>query len=116
MREKYLYYSILVALLLCPLGISAQTVTKVFNKTPLKTVLKEVERQTKMSIIYNVSEVNGQKKITATFNNEPVAKVLDRVLDTSLDYSIENKMITIFHRNKAQEKAKTTQMCIRDSL
>lgn len=108
MREKYLYYSILVALLLCPLGISAQTVTKVFNKTPLKTVLKEVERQTKMSIIYNVSEVNGQKKITATFNNEPVAKVLDRVLDSSLDYSIENKMITIYHRNKAQEKAKTT--------
>ena len=108
MREKYLYYSILVALLLCPLGIYAQTVTKVFNKTPLKTVLKEVERQTKMSIIYNVSEVNGQKKITATFNNEPVAKVLDRVLDSSLDYSIENKMITIYHRNKAQEKAKTT--------
>ena len=55
MREKYLYYSILVALLLCPLGISAQTVTKVFNKTPLKTVLKEVERQTKMP-----NQINNQ--------------------------------------------------------
>lgn len=55
MRGKYLYYSLLAVFLLCPVRALSQTVTKVFSKTPLKTVLKEVEKQTRMSVIYKVN-------------------------------------------------------------
>ncbi|MGF0098879.1 SusC/RagA family TonB-linked outer membrane protein [Prevotella sp. SGI.027] len=98
MRGKYLYYSLLAVFLLCPVRALSQTVTKVFSKTPLKTVLKEVEKQTRMSVIYKVNEVDANKKISASFKNEPVSKVLDKVLDPSLTYTIENKMITIYRR------------------
>ena len=51
-----------------------------------------------MSVIYKVKEVDANKKISASFKNEPVNKVLDKVLDPSLTYTIENKMITIYRR------------------
>lgn len=108
MRGKYLYYSLLSVFLLFPVRGLSQTVTKVFSKTPLKTVLKEVEEQTKMSVIYKVNEVDVNKKISASFTNEPVSTVLDKVLDPSLTYTIDDKMITIYRRSRAHEKAKAT--------
>ena len=108
MRGKYLYYSLLSVFLLFPVRGLSQTVTKVFSKTPLKTVLKAVEEQTKMSVIYKVNEVDVNKKISASFTNEPVSKVLDKVLDPSLTYTIDDKMITIYRRSRAHEKAKAT--------
>lgn len=107
MRGKYLYYSLLAVFLLCPVRALSQTVTKVFSKTPLKTVLKEVEKQTRMSVIYKVNEVDANKKISASFKNEPVNKVLDKVLDPSLTYTIENKMITIYRRGTRPHGAAT---------
>lgn len=107
MRGKYLYYSLLAVFLLCPVRALSQTVTKVFSKTPLKTVLKEVEKQTRMSVIYKVNEVDANKKISASFKNEPVSKVLDKVLDPSLTYTIENKMITIYRRGTRPHGAAT---------
>ena len=106
MRRRNFYYSLIVVFLLCPVGGFAQTITKIFNNTTLKTVLKEVERQTKMSVIYKVDEVDGNKKISASFQKEPVEKVLSKILDPSLDYTIENKMITIHRRNAAPDSKK----------
>lgn len=104
MQGKQLFYAILVAILLLPMSICAQTVTKEFNKTPLKKVLKEIERQTNMSVIYKVNEVNTNKKITASFHNASVKTVLNKVLDASLSYTIDDKLITIYHRNTPTTK------------
>ena len=38
------------------LALNAQTVSKSFNDTPLKTVLKEVESQTGLSVVYKTDE------------------------------------------------------------
>ena len=86
--------------------LSAQTVTKTFKNESLKSVLKEVERQTKMSVIYKVDEVNTNKKVTATFRSTPVREVLNRVLGNDLNYEIDNKMITIHNGNSAHNDAK----------
>lgn len=83
------------ALCLSSLTLSAQKVTKTFNGTPLKSVLKEVERQTKMSVMYKVAEVNPQRKVTATFNDAPLSEVMAKVLGPSLTYSVDGKMIVI---------------------
>lgn len=85
------------------IGINAQSVTKTFRSVPLKKVLKEVERQTKMSVIYRVDEVNANKKINATFNSTPVRQVLNKVLDDGLEYDIDNRMITIHKSNGKSE-------------
>ena len=62
----------LIVLLLCILlgataNLYAQKVTKNFKSENLKTVLKEVEKQTGYSIIYKINEVNENKKISASF-------------------------------------------------
>ncbi len=90
------------------IGINAQSVTKTFRSVPLKKVLKEVERQTKMSVIYKVDEVNANKKINATFNSTPVRQVLNKVLDDGLEYDIDNRMITI-HKSDGKSENRDRQ-------
>ena len=45
------------------LSIDAQTVSKTFTNQSLKTVLKEIETQTGMSVIYKTDELNKSKKM-----------------------------------------------------
>lgn len=80
-----------------------QTISKAFKDAPLKTVLKEVENQTGMSIIYEKSEVNEKKLITKTFDETPVKNVLSVILGDSLGFSIDKKLITIFKKNRDTE-------------
>lgn len=76
-----------------------QTVTKVFNNTPLKTVLKEVEKQSGMSIMYETVDVNASPAVTASFNNASVTTVLETILDSTLEYSIKGKIIVIYKKS-----------------
>ncbi len=90
----------LIVLLLCiflgaTANLYAQKVTKNFKSENLKSVLKELEKQTGFSIIYKTDEVNERKPITASFVNASIENVLRNVLDSNLGYSIENKMIII---------------------
>lgn len=110
-RHHRLPWLIMAAMLFLTTSLHAQTVTKVFKNESLKTVLKEVERQTKMSVIYKTDEVNEYKRITATFNKATVNTVLNKILDSDLSYDVENRMITIHkrHATRTAEKPKTTQ-------
>jgi len=74
---------------------NAQTVSKDFKAQSLKTVLKEIEQQTGLSIIYETKDINGDKKITQSFKDTPVEKVLSKILDSDLEFTIQNKMILI---------------------
>lgn len=79
---------------------NAQTVSKVFKEQTLKTVLKEIESQTGLSIIYQKDEINENKKINATFENTPVVEALSSILDKSLEVSLRNKMIVISRKEQ----------------
>uniref|UniRef100_UPI004028A7CB TonB-dependent receptor plug domain-containing protein n=1 Tax=Prevotella sp. TaxID=59823 RepID=UPI004028A7CB len=95
-QSKLLGICLLVTLMFSALSMSAQTVTKTFSNESLRNVLKEVERQTQMSVIYKVDEVNANQKVTATFRATPVRDVLTKVLGPHLAFKIDHKMITIF--------------------
>ncbi|WP_255404820.1 SusC/RagA family TonB-linked outer membrane protein [Prevotella sp. kh1p2] len=105
---KLLRLFLFAALCFGAAGVRAQNVTKTFRNETLRNVLKEVERQTKMSVIYKVDEVNANKKVTATFRSTPVREVLSKVLDDGLDYEIDNRMITI-HRRDVQTARQVRQ-------
>lgn len=107
-QSKLLGICLLVTLMFSALSMSAQTVTKTFSNESLRNVLKEVERQTKMSVIYKVDEVNASQKVTATFHATPVRDVLTKVLGSHLGFKIDHKMITIFKR-EAKPAAKDPQ-------
>lgn len=86
----------------------AQKVNKTFSDVPLKTVLKEVERQTGYSIIYKTDEVNDSKSFSGSFNDSSVDEVLTAVLDANLKYTIDNKMIVI-HKDRERTQSSMQQ-------
>ena len=89
--------------------IQAQTVTKVFEATPLNNVLKEVEKQTGFSIMYNNDDLNGSKAVTHTFENSSVEEVLKTVLPSHLEFQLQNKMIVISRKGSHGTQQKTVK-------
>ena len=94
-RKSILCLFLLLLLSLGSLSVNAQTVSKVFKEQTLKTVLKEIESQTGLSIIYQKNEINENKKVNVTFENTPVVEALSSILDKSLEVNLKNKMIVI---------------------
>lgn len=97
-QKKVLWLLFFVPFCLGTISLNAQTISKTFRHETLKNVLREVEQQTKMSVIYKVDEVNESKDISATFKKTPLKEVLSKVLDDNLEYEIQNKMIIIHKR------------------
>ena len=83
----------------------AQTVNKVFKNQSLKSVLKEIESQTGLSVICNSDNLNDHAPISATFENTPVEQVLASVLGDRFEFSIVNKMIVIRERKNTPPNA-----------
>ena len=94
-RRKLCRLLLLVTLCTICSVANAQTVSKDFKAQSLKIVLKEIEQQTGLSIIYETKDINGDKKITQSFKDTPVEKVLSKILDSDLEFTIQNKMILI---------------------
>ena len=86
----------LFVLLMFPAWGQTQPVTKNFRKTPLKSVLEEIETQTGLSIMYETAKLDLERPVTASFDHTPVSQVLREVLERDVQYSINDKMIVIY--------------------
>lgn len=61
----------------------------------LETVLNEIEHQTDYLFIYN-NQVNVNKKVSLKAKNQPVSKVLEKLLaDSGITYSVEGNHIVL---------------------
>ena len=88
-------------------SLQAQVVNKTFDGRPLKTVLKEIEKQSGLSIIYNVNEVDENKLVSGDFKDTQVLDVLKQILDSNLDATLQNKMIIIKKKDSPAQSGKT---------
>jgi TonB-linked SusC/RagA family outer membrane protein len=71
---------------------------------PITNVFQEIKLQTKMTIVYNISDVDPNQKVNIEASNEAVSTVLDRLLaNTDLAYSMEGNYIVF-----AKKGASTT--------
>ena len=82
----------------------AQTVSLSLNmdKTSVRELLKEIERQTELSFIFSddISSLNNEVSITA--DNQNIKNVLAQVLnDTDLDYQILNERLIVIAPKEA---------------
>lgn len=94
-RKTLLCLFLLSLFSLGALPLAAQNVTKVFKEQTMKSVLKEIENQTGLSVIYKTDEVNENKRVTATFENTPVLEAVSSLLDKSLEVTLQKKMLVI---------------------
>ena len=86
---------IAIAFLLFSFSAAAQTVTGNWKDQKVKTVLKEIEAQTGLSVFYRSDEVNDNAVVTVTLNRAPVEAALQTLLGNDIDVSINGKMIIL---------------------
>ncbi len=79
-------------------GILQQKVTIAFADLSLSESLKKLEQETDISTAFNEREIND-KKINFTFNEEPLSRVLDKLLKSkNLSYKVIGNTIVIFRK------------------
>ncbi|WP_108821377.1 SusC/RagA family TonB-linked outer membrane protein [Dysgonomonas sp. Marseille-P4361] len=73
------------------------------NKMTIKEALREVERQSKMSVAYNQSKLNDTELVDLNVSDKPLSDVLDQILSkTGFSYQIADDQIMIVTPKKAQ--------------
>ena len=90
----------------------------------ISDVFQAIKQQTKLSVVYNLNDVNPNQKVSVNANNEDVASVLNKVLrGTNISYTIENNHIVLstskatnqkIAQEKSQGKDKTIKGVVTD--
>ncbi len=78
-----------------------QQITLNKKNVPLEQVFKAIMSQTGYNVIWQPGKLKNAKPVNASFENEALEKVLDKVLsDQPFSYTIENKTIVIRDKEK----------------
>ena len=95
----------LFLILFCLLGgvINAQDITATFRDRPLSDVVKELERQTGYSFIYETSDLKDISPVTASFQNVTVDSALRQIIKSPLKYELKGKIVVITRSAEKQE-------------
>ena len=92
---------VVLLLLFASLSAGAQTVTGKWTGQSLKTVLKEIETQTGLSIFYRSDEVDETASVTGDFKGAPVETALHSILGKDIAVTISGKMIVLSKKDAA---------------
>jgi len=77
---------------------------EVKNGTILE-VIKEIEKQSEFTFVYNVKDVDVNKKVSVDFTDKSINDVLENLFsDKSLGYKITDRHIAIFSKNATQQQ------------
>ena len=90
--------ALLVLMTWCSINMSAQQVRLSFKEATLKTVLKEMTKQTGYNFVYSEELINSNKQITLTLNTnaEPIEALLNKVFSgLSISYQIKGRQIAL---------------------
>lgn len=102
--HEHILSAALTALLCCPFSMArAQHVTQRFKDEPLRDVIHEVERQTRMSFIFKADAIDESQHVTATFSRTPIKKVLRNILPEGVSFTIKKRLI-ILYRSASTDK------------
>ena len=101
---------ILTGLLMCSLNLSAQQITLNYSKTPLKTVLKAIEKQCDFTFVYSNALEGINDRVNITANKEPLENVLKTLLSTkNIIYKITEKQIALTPKGLVPNEAVVVQ-------
>ena len=112
-RLKAKIITFFCCLLLSQTVVFAQNAKKISikkEKVSLKEALTEIEKQTKMSVAYNESQLGADKTISLNVVDATIEKALDQILKgTGFAYKIQGDHIMIVQEPK-QEKRKSKKI------
>lgn len=87
------------------------------TKITIKEALQEVEKQSKMSLAYNESKLNGNKQISLNLTDKSLSETMDAILqDTGFSYELKGEQIMIVSEKNSAKEKKTIKGQIVDEL
>lgn len=93
MKRKYVHLLCFLFLFSCCAIAHAQErmLTLDLTKVSLEKALKEVEKQSSMSVVYNTKDVDVKREVTIKVSKATVASVMERLFKgTNVRYSVSN--------------------------
>ena len=84
----------------------SQKVTLNVTNEPISEVFKSIKQQTNLSIIFNVDDINPEKRVSAKFDNQSVEEVLNVLLakeNPGLGYVIQGHYIVIAKKGASRD-------------
>ena len=105
-KIKQTHVSMLLLALFFSFTLNGQPFTKDFKNSTIKEVLKEIETQTGLSVIYKNDDLNDSRKITASFSDASLSEVMNEILDNHLKYDIHSNILVISKRNAVNTQVK----------
>ena len=73
---------------------------KVHNKA-LKDVFREIESKSEYIFFYNDEAVNVNKRVDLSIEKGTIAQILDKILDKTSRYKVEDRQVIIYKDNAA---------------
>lgn len=68
-------------------------------------VIKEIEKQSEFTFVYNVNDLNLNKKVTIKFENQSISEVLSALFDNdALGYRITDRHIALYVKDMIQQQ------------
>lgn len=106
MKRKYVHLLCFLFLFSCCAIAHAQDLD--LTKVSLEKALKEVEKQSSMSVVYNTKDVDVKREVTIKVSKATVASVMERLFKgTNVQYSVSNGHIVLSKIGSAQSGKKT---------
>lgn len=97
-------------------GVYAQNmhVTIVSSNITAGQVLSEIENQTDYLFVYDVNEVNLDRKVYVRAENRPVSEVLDEIFEgTGITYAMEGKNIMLMKKPEKEKSVSRQQTSLK---
>ncbi len=81
-----------------------------FRNEAISTVLTEIGRQTSLSVVYNVKDVDPNYAVSITANDENLNSVMEKVLNnTKVSYSVHDKYLVLYTSSTPEATLKMQQ-------
>lgn len=89
-------------------SVYSQEISVSFSATPLKEVLKAIEKQSEYTFVYNNNLVDANKRVSVEAKKSGIKPVMDQILkNTGYEYKIVEKQIIISPVNFSSKPAGT---------
>ena len=110
-KHKFPYLLFFLLLVSCFASAYGQerTITLNLSKVPLNTALKEIEKQTSMSVVYNTNDVDINRVISIKVTKESLNNVMNQLFrGVNVSFSIVDNHIVLSAKSNKEEQQKKT--------
>ena len=110
-KHKFPYLLYFLLLFSCFASVYGQerTITLNLSKVPLNTALKEIEKQTSMSVVYNTNDVDINRIISIKVSKESLNNVMNQLFKgVNTSFSIVDNHIVLSAKNTKVDQQKKT--------